>query len=90
MGTITMTTLLLIQFCIFQNHSRVIVFTSNQEHHSNLLPWRELPNSEVRSIPDNFDGTINEKYLMQELLKVSLDNATSEENLFPVLITCKI
>ena len=75
-----MTTLLLIQFCIFQNHSRVIVFTSNQEHHSNLLPWRELPNSEVRSIPDNFDGTINEDYLMQELLKVSLDNVTSEEN----------
>ena len=63
------------------------MFTSNQEHHSNLLPWRELPNSEVRSVPDNLDGTINENYLMQELMDVSQQYSASGESR-PVMVGC--
>ena len=45
----------------------IVVYVSNQEHHSNLLPWREIPNSKVIIIPDNEDGTINHRALQEEL-----------------------
>ena len=74
-------------YSCFQDQSRVIIFTSNQEHHSNLLPWRELPNSELKSIPDNLDGTINEEYLMQELMNISQQNNLPGE-IKPLMIGC--
>ena len=64
---------------LFQTNSpRVKVFASYQEHHSNLLPWRELPQSQVIIIPENQEGTIDLQQLKTELQFHCEEN----ENLF--------
>ena len=73
---------------IFQTANPVIIFASNQEHHSNLLPWRELSKSKVILIPDKKDGTIDVEYLSQQLTKFSSTNTKVNEMEKSQLIGC--
>ena len=66
----------------------MIVFASQQEHHSNLLPWRELPQSRVILIPDKKDGTIDVAYLQQELKLHSRENQEMVDREKAILIGC--
>ena len=75
-------------FIFFQIATPVIIFASNQEHHSNLLPWRELPNSKVIIIPDKRDGTIDEIFLKQELGQIIKDYPASGNENKKILIGC--
>ena len=65
----------------------MIILASNQEHHSNLLPWRELPKSNVLLIPDKTDGTIDITYLNQELKNISQNSHISADKK-PLVIGC--
>ncbi len=43
---------------ILNKDGEVTVFVSNQEHHSNLLPWREL-GARIVTIQETSEGTID-------------------------------
>lgn len=66
----------------------VIVFASNQEHHSNLLPWRELPQAQVILIPDKEDGTIDIEYLQGKLSSYCKQNDELGDSDKVLLIGC--
>ena len=50
----------------FEN-KKVIVFNGIMEHHSNILPWRELPGVEIITIPEDRYGRIDKGFLRQTL-----------------------
>lgn len=62
--------------------------TSQKEHHSNTLPWRELPQSQVILIPDKEDGTIDLAFLQQELKTHSEENKKLGDKKKTLLVGC--
>ena len=66
----------------------MIVFASNQEHHSNLLPWRELPQAQVILIPDKEDGTIDIECLQGQLNSFCKQNDELGDSDKVLLIGC--
>ena len=46
---------------------RVVIFNGIMEHHSNLLPWRELSGAEVITIPEDRFGRIDREFLRDSL-----------------------
>ena len=67
--------------------SEVIIIGSNQDHHSNLLPWREIPNSTFIEIPGKEDGNICVRDLKRELENISQRRSHSAHNT-PIIIGC--
>ena len=49
------------------NSRPIVVFVSLQEHHSNLLPWRRLPNATVVTIEENRCGQVSVESLENQL-----------------------
>ena len=73
---------------LWESKVPVVIFTSNQEHHSNLLPWREISQSKVILIPDNENGTINHAQLKAELQKHCQENEEKEQKEQSLLVGC--
>eukprot|EP00668_Euglena_longa_P012856 GGOE01015352.1.p1 GENE.GGOE01015352.1~~GGOE01015352.1.p1 ORF type:complete len:1036 (+),score=210.65 GGOE01015352.1:55-3162(+) len=46
---------------------RCVLFTGPHEHHSNLLPWREVPGLEVCTVEEDDRGRLNVEDLAQKL-----------------------
>ena len=46
--------------------SSAVIFVSETDHHSNLLPWREIT-EDVVLIPTTQSGTLNREYLLSKL-----------------------
>ena len=55
------------KYCAQKDSKSVKVFVSLQEHHSNLLPWREC-GAEVITIAETLEGKINLKCLEKKLI----------------------
>lgn len=56
--------------CHIPPDDRPVVFIGPYEHHSNELPWRESI-AEVRTIPEDADGQIDQEVLVRELQRYS-------------------